>query len=248
MSEYRSDEETVEIIARWWKENGVFLLGTIVLVVAGVLGWNWWQAQSVARAEGAASIYAAWEQASGEERQALADRLRDEYPRSAYRGLIAFDVARRAMDADDHETARLALEQVLELNVPRPMQDLARVRLARVLLDEDDAEAALARLDAVSGRSELTFVEELRGDALLALGRREEALRAYDQALASAEAPRPLLEIKRSDLAGRVLGGPIGGDPIGGDPIEGDPIGGDPIEGDPIEGDPIEGDPIGGAP
>ncbi|TVS19055.1 MAG: hypothetical protein EA417_01535 [Gammaproteobacteria bacterium] len=207
MSEYRSDEETVEIIARWWRENGVFLLGTVVLVIAGVLGWNWWQAQSLAQSEGAAALYASWEQASGDERQALADRLRDEYPRSAYRGLIAFDAARRAMDAGDHETARLALEQVLELRLPRQMEDLARIRLARVLLDDDDAEAALAHLDAIVDRGDLSLADELRGDALLVLGREVDALTAYDRALATAESPRPLLDIKRRDLSGRIAGG-----------------------------------------
>lgn len=207
MSEYRSDEETVEVIANWWKENGAFMVGTIVLVLGGVLGWNWWQGQQLASAESASTLYAAWERAAEAERAALAEELAANYPRSAYRALIAFELAQTAMEREDPAAAREALELVLSLSVPKPMQDLARIRLARVALDEDDAEAALAWLDAIGGATQLSLVEELRGDALRLLGRHEDALAAYDRALASAEMARPLLEIKQDDLRGRLAGG-----------------------------------------
>lgn len=207
MSEYRSDEETVEVIANWWKENGAFMVGTIVLVVGGVLGWNWWQSQQLASSENAAAIYAAWERASDAERQALAAELRESYPRSAYRALVAFESARVAMDGGDSVAAREALEVVLSVPVPKQMQDVARIRLARVALDEGDAEAALGYLNAIGGATELSLAEELRGDALRLLGRHDEALAAYGRALASAEMARPLLEIKQEDLCGRLAGG-----------------------------------------
>lgn len=207
MSEYRSDEETVEVIANWWKENGAFMVGAIVLVVGGVLGWNGWQDRQLANAEDAAALYAAWERAADAEREALAAELAQTYPDSAYRALLGFETAGTAMDNGDAAAAREVLEDVLALQVPRPMQDLARIRLARVALDEGDAEAALAHLDAIVGVAELSMAEELRGDALRLLGRHDEALTAYERAVASAEMARPLLEIKQDDLLGRLAGG-----------------------------------------
>lgn len=207
MSEYRSDEETVEVIANWWKENGVFMVGTIVLVVGGVLGWNWWQGNQLANAEAAAALYAAWERAGDAEREALAAELTESHPRSAYRAMVGFDAARAAMESGETAAAREALESLLGLQLPRQMQDLARIRLARLALEEGDAAAALSYLDAIDGGTDLSLAEELRGDALRLLGRHEEALTAYDQALASAEIPRPLLEIKQNDLRGRLAGG-----------------------------------------
>lgn len=207
MSEYRSDEETVEVIANWWKENGVFMVGTIVLVVGGVLGWNWWQSQQLANAESAAALYAAWERAGDTEREALAAELAETHPRSAYRALIGFEMARAAMDRDDPAAAREALEGVLALSMPAPMQDLARIRLARIALELEDAGTALAHLDAIGGATQLSLAEELRGDALRLLGRHDDALVAYERALASAEMARPLLEIKQNDLRGRLAGG-----------------------------------------
>lgn len=207
MSDYRTDEETVEVIGRWWRENGTFLLVTVVLVVAGTLGWTWWQAQTQARAEGAAALYSAWERAPASEAQAIAERLREEHPRSAYVALISLDAARRAMEAEDSVLARSALEQVLELGVSRQIEDVARIRLARVELDAGDPAAALARLEDVRSGVQLSLVEELRGDALRALEREEEAVAAYERALVTAETPRPLLRIKHEDLTGALAGG-----------------------------------------
>lgn len=207
MSEYRSDEETVEVIANWWKENGAFMLGAIVLVVGGVLGWNWWQDRQLANAEAAASLYAAWERAGEGEREALAAELAETYPDSAYRALLGFETARAAMENGDPAAARTALQTVLNLDLPRQMQDLARIRLARVALDAGDADAALTHLDAIAGGTELSLAEELRGDALRMLDRHDEALAAYESALASAEMARPLLEIKQENLRGRQAGG-----------------------------------------
>jgi len=206
VSEYRSDEETVEVIANWWKENGAFMVGSIVLVVGGVLGWNFWQDRQLANAEDAASLYAAWERAADAEREALAAELTETYPDSAYRAMVGFDTASAAMVSGDAAAAREALETVLALQVPRQMQDVARIRLARVALDEGDVDAALAYLDAIVGAAELSLAEELRGDALRLLDRHDEALAAYERALASAEVGRPLLEIKQNDLRGRLAG------------------------------------------
>lgn len=207
MSEYRSDEETVEVIARWWKENGAFLVGTLVVVIGGVLGWNWWQAQQQSSASDAASLYLSWERAAGSERQELAAQLAEAFPRSSYRALIAFDVAREALEDGQADVAKAALEEVLALRVPAAMHDLARIRLARIELDAEVAEAALRHLDAVTGDGQISLVEELRGDALRQLGRHDDALAAYERALAVAGSPRPLLEIKQEDLRGRIEGG-----------------------------------------
>lgn len=207
MSEYRSDEETVEVIANWWKENGAFMVGAIVLVVGGVLGWNWWEDRQLANAEDAAALYAAWERAADSERETLAAELAQDHPESAYRALLAFETARRAMDDGETAAAREALEQVLGLPVPVPMQDLARLRLARLALNEGEADSALALLDGIVGSAELSLAEELRGDALRLLERHDEALSAYERAMASAEMARPLLEIKQDDLRGRLAGG-----------------------------------------
>ena len=78
---------------------------------------------------------------------------------------------------------------MVENGYPKAMQVVARERLARVLLDEGRAEEALTTLD---GAGEITGFEaryaEVRGDILFALGRTDEAVTAYREALVALEA------------------------------------------------------------
>ena len=81
---------------------------------------------------------------------------------------------------------------------------IARLRLASVMLEDGRASDALSVLDAMkSDKANASFdLSRLdrRGDVLMALGRRDDALKAWDEALEkSAEEPswKQLLQIKR---------------------------------------------------
>lgn len=206
MSELRTDEETVEQIQNWWRENGTMLLVTVVLVFGGVFGWNWWQDQRQAEIGEASALYLQWTQGreEGEAVDDLAARLRDEHPGSPYVALLRFAGAADAVEAQDPQTARAELEAVLEMGLTAPLEDLARLRLARLDLDAGEPEAALARLDPITGADRIAVAQELRGDALRALDRPDEARAAYERAMAGSSADRPLLEMKRDDLAAAV--------------------------------------------
>ena len=47
MSDYLTDEEQVAKLKSWWDENGVSVIVTLVLVVAGVVGWRWYESYGV---------------------------------------------------------------------------------------------------------------------------------------------------------------------------------------------------------
>jgi predicted negative regulator of RcsB-dependent stress response len=205
VSDYRTDEETVEQMQRWWRENGTTLIVTIVLVLGGVFGWNWWQDREQATAAAASTLYLqfleAREAGDDETAEARAETLRGQHADSAYVALLDFDVARRAVDDGRPEAATAALEGILATDLPASMKDVARIRLARLALDAGDAEGAIARLDGITAVDRLSVAAELHGDALAALGRTDAARAAYDAALLAAQGARPLLEMKRDELA-----------------------------------------------
>ena len=211
MSEYRTDEETVEQIQRFWRENGLSLVVTLVLTVGGVLGWRSWQDAQVAAVGDASARFLEWREAltpdgmPGEEAERIAEVLRAEFPDSPYVSLVRFHDAQRALADGDAAAARRELLAVLAADLPPAFQDVARLRIARLDLAEGDASAALAQLDAIAAADTLPAVLELRGDARLASGDRAGARAAYDAAIEAAEragvSGRPLLEMKRDDLA-----------------------------------------------
>ncbi|MDZ7824744.1 MAG: tetratricopeptide repeat protein [Gammaproteobacteria bacterium] len=82
---------------------------------------------------------------------------------------------------------------------------LARLRLARLDLDAGEPrKAVLARLEPITGADRIAAAQELRGDALRALDRLDEARAAYERAMAASSADRPLLEMKRDDLGASI--------------------------------------------
>ena len=182
-----ANDEDVERLKTWWKENGRTVIGGVVFGLGSIIGWNAWLDYKERRAEQASQLYAGvveaavpGEHAAAHERTAL---LLSEFPRSGYATLGAF-VAAGSAAAHDRSGAKYHLEWITE-NAPRDeYRDLARIRLARILLDEEDPEAALALLDAVSPHGFGAVTGELRGDIHLARGAPDEARAAWQEVLA----------------------------------------------------------------
>jgi predicted negative regulator of RcsB-dependent stress response len=207
VSEYRTDEETVELIQGWWRENGVSMVVTLLLVFGGVFGWRAWQEEQAGQVAAASARYLDWLDARGvteESALAVAESLREDFPESPYVALVALEAARSAVEDGDEAAARRELISVLETELPAAFHDLARLRLARLDLASGDAAAALAQLDGIQGADDLATILEVRGDAHRLGGDLDAARAAYDAAIEAAEqsggSSRPLLEMKRDDL------------------------------------------------
>lgn len=197
MAELRTEEEQVEALKRWWKENGLSLAAGVALAVAGVVGWNAWQDYQENQAAAASMRYQELigltgggdlEIANPEEGRALAAEIIEEHGKTLYADLARLIDARLAVAEDDLAGARESLETLIEQTDAGYVAGLARLRLARLQVADDEAEAALATLE--SGVPEALDAQraEVRGDALHALGRDADAGKAWQEALALAEA------------------------------------------------------------
>jgi predicted negative regulator of RcsB-dependent stress response len=208
VSDYLTDEEQVAALKKWWDENGKTLVVGLVVALVAVLGWRGYQDYSQTRAEAAAALYQAYQ----EEREAestdpnelarLAEALETDHPRSGYRTFVLFFEAADAVAAENYELARELLTTAAEAASDARLRDVARIRLARVLQQLGESEAALASLAEVRGEGFFAEVAELKGDILLAGGDRDGAAEAYEAASnATGGARSPLLEMKLLDMA-----------------------------------------------
>jgi len=54
--DYETEEQQVEALKEWWRENGRAVIAGVVIGVAGIGGWGWFQshqeAQAVAASDG----------------------------------------------------------------------------------------------------------------------------------------------------------------------------------------------------
>ncbi len=212
MAELRTEEEQIQAIKDWWKQNGTSLLIGIGAALAIVFGWQGWQNhQAQQRAEAGnqfVSLVEAFSNESDEERGAtvgfIAKTLRDKYADSAYAVYGNLILARQQLTDGDADGAIETLEWALEKSADHPALSLVvRNRLARAKFAAGHHDDALAIIDGVKDAGSFASIfEELRGDILLAKGDRDGARTAYlrardEQGISGGTG---ILELKLSDL------------------------------------------------
>lgn len=211
MAELRTEEEQVQAIKDWWKNNGSSLLIGIGAALAIVFGWQAWENhQAQQRAEAAnqfASILNAYSSADDDSADTvafLAETLRNEHGDSAYAIYGNLVLARQQMvEGKDPNAAIEALNWALENSTDYPALELVvRNRLARAQFAAGEYDAALGTLENASNADAFAGIfSELKGDILLAKGDRNGAREAYLAARDLSQQGRSaILELKLSDL------------------------------------------------
>ena len=186
------EQEQLDELKTWWKMHGNLVTGIFVAIALAVVawqGWHWWQRQQSAEASAIfANLQAAAEQRDAKRSRELAGELIDKYSTTAYAGMGALLAARIQVDAADPKNARVQLAWAAENAKDTGLRELARLRLAAVLLDDKAYDEALKGLAAEPAAPFAPRFAELRGDILAAQGKTAEARNAYDAALAKVEA------------------------------------------------------------
>lgn len=207
MAEHHDEMEQIEALKRWWLENRAFVIAGVVIGVAAVAGWRGWEWHQTRQAEQASALYDqvgdALEAKDLGKAQDLVGQLMEGYGRTPYATNAALLKAKADVDAGDHGSARTMLDWVVTNGVDAELKALARIRLARVHLADANPELALGLLDGVPSGAFTALVEDVRGDAQLALGKPEEARRAWQAALDAGDgnlADRALIELKLAAL------------------------------------------------
>lgn len=189
MDDYATDEQRVEALSDWWRQNATSVLAGVVLALAGILGWQWWQQRQAGSAEQASVLYdgvlAALAKKDAEQVRTRAQALVTARPDSAYAALAALAMARSAFDGGDLPAALASLDWVVQ-HAPAPeLVEIAQLRAARLLIGEKRYDEAAQRLDKVNGAGQVPEREELRGDLAWARGDHRTARSAWQAALAA---------------------------------------------------------------
>lgn len=198
MTDLRTDEEQVELIKNWWKENGKSLLLSVVVVLGGWLGWNSWQASQQEKAEAASVLYnqlidAVAQPVSQQTEEskagtlALATELKTNYSGTTYGDFGALFLARFAADAGDFDRAAAELQAVVDTASSDPVKFTAQARLAQVLVQQEKFDEALALVAVIPDPAYAVQFEEVKGDALFRKGEQSEARAAWVRAQEAAQ-------------------------------------------------------------
>jgi predicted negative regulator of RcsB-dependent stress response len=188
--EFETEEQRVEALLKWWKDNKRSVITGLIAGVAIVVGWNSWKAHQQEQAEQASVIYqeilsTSLDESKTATTEKLANQLIKDYGSTAYSAFAALFLAKVKADAGDLPAAMTTLQTALKQAPYEGFENLVRLRMLRILLAQNKAEEAmqvLASIDqAKAGKFEPQF-EEIKGDALLQLKRPNEAITAYQRA------------------------------------------------------------------
>ncbi|MBW3566468.1 MAG: tetratricopeptide repeat protein [Proteobacteria bacterium] len=202
------EKEQIEEIKLWWRENRWFILGGLVISIAIVAGWRYWQEYRQEQSEIASQKYE--ELLSQARTQNFAElentvrELQDEFSATPYAALGSMKLAAERVTAGEFAAAAEALRWAMENTDDDELALVARLRLARVLLQLGRTEDAIELLRSVEPGKFAALFEELRGDALLAKGDKDGARAAYEAAIAALEpglGERRVLQMKLDNVA-----------------------------------------------
>lgn len=214
MESYRTEDEQVEALKRWWKENGTSTLLGIGVVLAGWFGWQAWDKNQLQTASAASGNYQQLLQVSMELEQQpsdaryatashLAETLKGEFGKTVYARYAALMQAKLLVEQGDLGGAEVQLRWVLDSDPEPAMRQLTNLRLARVMFSAGQGEQALAQMNEADYGEFAAIYYELRGDIHSSEGDLDAARSDYQRALeqgAGNPNASPLVRMKLESL------------------------------------------------
>ena len=205
--DYKDEDEQVAAVKQWWDENGKFVIGAVVLAIAGNFGWTAYQDNKAAtEALQSDAFQKVIEASQGDDLDALlaaASNVQTSNPGSEYAQLATLFAAKALVEKGELEQAAAQLQGVMNaVTIDQPTGAEARLRLAGLQLAMNQTAEALSLASQSYPAAYQARALEVQGDALLAQGDRAGAKAAYQQAQnAEGGNALPLLTYKLNELA-----------------------------------------------
>jgi predicted negative regulator of RcsB-dependent stress response len=208
VDDLQSEKEQIEEMRAWWSEYGKVVIAGVVIGVAGLIGFNQYNASQLESQLAASELY---ETLVGhvvdgdlDGAEFVADDLVANYADTAYAAQSKLALARLYMDKNRDQDAADTLRELLAMSANEGLQNIGRLRLARVLLYQDKAQEVVDLLEGVDAPAFAAMGNETLGDAYAVLGDYEQAADAYNRALTdpspSPTVDRGLVQMKLIDL------------------------------------------------
>jgi predicted negative regulator of RcsB-dependent stress response len=188
-----TEDEQVEQIKAWFKQNGLSMVLGVVIGVGGIGGYRYWQYFQETTAEQASAQFTkmvdAINSADDDSVETYANKLIEEYSSTEYALMAHLALAKQHVKDGEYELAEASLQQVIGSAAQEPLAYLARTRLATVQLQKEQFDQALTTLSIDFPGEFAASVDELRGDIYASQGNASEAANAYRNALKADPGP-----------------------------------------------------------
>ena len=179
------EEQEINQLKDWWKENGKTIIVAFILGVGGMFGWRYWQAHQAeqiaqASAQYDALIYSA--QQDEQAKKANIEQFVQANSKTAYAVFALLDEAKKATEKQDFAAAEANLNQALTQSQDEVLTSIVALRLSAVQFQLGQLDNALTSLNQVKGESFNARKAILTGDIQVAKGDKVAAKNSFEQA------------------------------------------------------------------
>ncbi|ENN6984813.1 YfgM family protein [Vibrio parahaemolyticus] len=203
MELYDTEEQQVEAIKDWWKENGKAVIIGAVVGLGGLFGWRYYQDTVIQASETASQSYTTAMntlQEKGVDAQSDVQAFIESNEVKEYSVLAALQLAKAQVEAKGFAAALEQLKWAQSNTKDAALSPLISYRIARIETEMGNFDAANTELGKVTDTAWAGRIAELRGDIALRQGDKGAAYAAYTEAQQAADAS-PTLQMKLDDLA-----------------------------------------------
>jgi predicted negative regulator of RcsB-dependent stress response len=212
MANHEIDEyELGERTRKWFKDNSGSLITGIALGFGCIAGYMWWQANKTKASSEAGIQYQSYiesaEKNGVDKSKVILDLMQSKYADSPFVPLAVLKQAELLQEAGKNADALKILEAQLAKVIEPSVKELFQLRIARLQVIDGKSEQALKQLSIIVESNYPASIEEIRGDAHMALGKKELAKQAYVKAITALDQAAPtraIIEVKLIDAGGEV--------------------------------------------
>lgn len=202
-----TDKEQIDEIKRWWGEYGRAIVVALILGLGIGGGWKFWHYYRAKQDAAASQIYQSMQQAAYQKQAGVvaqyAKQLMSQYGSTDYASLGVLVAAKSSVEKGDFMAAKSSLNWVMTHAKQTGFRELARIRMAQVLLQLKQPKEALTTLQKIDDNVFSPLLEQVKGQAYLALGDKDNAKAAFNKAHNAFEAlgvQSPVVALHRGEL------------------------------------------------
>ncbi|QHM72046.1 YfgM family protein [Mixta intestinalis] len=204
MEVYSNENEQVDALRRFFANNGKALAIGIVLGIGVLGGWRYWNTHQDSSAREVSASYEqltrALDSSKPQTLEAVAKFVSENS--NTYGALASLDLAKQYADKNELAKAATQLQNGVKNTKDANLLAVMNLRLARIQLQQKQADDALKTLDGVKGEGWSAIVADIRGEALLSKGDKQGARDAWSKGIASEASPalKEMMQMKMNNL------------------------------------------------
>lgn len=206
MEEYYNADDQAQAVKAWLKKYGLSIVIGLALGIALFYAIQFFMGKRAIASEKAAEAYIVLLNATAVPNNpqitTIAEDIVNNYPKTPYASMAQFFAAQTAVGAAQYDKADSQLQWVIDHSSVASFRQIARIRLARILLQQQKISAAEMALKKVEDKTYMPLIETIQGDIYWAQKQYDKAKSAYETALNGASqfpGLASMLQMKLSD-------------------------------------------------